>query len=66
MRRSTYIASHVLTLLRSYLETGGEDATIKPWVWILWLGGGPLIQAVVFQYYIFLSVRMQPVFWNIR
>lgn len=29
---------------------------MKPWVWILWLGGGPLIQTMTWQMYIFLSV----------
>jgi hypothetical protein len=24
----------------SYLETGGEGALVKPWVWILWLAAG--------------------------
>lgn len=31
---------------------------MKPWVWILWIGGGPLIESFVFQLYIFLSVRL--------
>ena len=44
----------------SYLETDGKDAFVKPWVWILWLGGGPLIMSVTWQLYIFLSVRLLP------
>jgi hypothetical protein len=28
--------------LLTYLETKGEGAIIKPWVWILWIGLGPL------------------------
>ncbi|EKM56938.1 uncharacterized protein PHACADRAFT_208107 [Phanerochaete carnosa HHB-10118-sp] len=51
--------------LLHYLETDGEGATVKPWVWILWLGGGPAIQATVSQYYLFLStgtlVRVQAI-----
>ena len=39
-----------------YMENKGEGAFVKPWVWILWIAGGPLIESVVFQLYIFLSV----------
>ena len=42
--------------LLTYLQTDGEDAFVKPWVWILWIGGGPILQAICFQFYIFLSV----------
>lgn len=42
--------------LLTYLENRGEDAFVRPWVWILWLGLGPIADALCFQYYIFLSV----------
>jgi hypothetical protein len=28
--------------LLTYLETNGEGAIIKPWVWVCWIGLGPL------------------------
>lgn len=42
------------------MEGNTQDAVVKPWVWILWLGLGPLIESVVFQLYTFLSVRPSP------
>ncbi|PSS08857.1 hypothetical protein PHLCEN_2v3472 [Hermanssonia centrifuga] len=41
--------------LLHYLEQGGEDALVKPWVWIVCIATGPLINTVLFQLYIFLS-----------
>ncbi|KAF7797042.1 hypothetical protein EIP86_008234 [Pleurotus ostreatoroseus] len=49
-RRSLGWQSLVITAL-----TGGEDATVKPWVWILWIVVGPLFQNIFFQLYIYLS-----------
>ncbi|EKM56946.1 uncharacterized protein PHACADRAFT_172648 [Phanerochaete carnosa HHB-10118-sp] len=43
--------------LLNYLESGGQGAVVKPWVWILWIGGGPIIQSLVFQCYLFLATR---------
>ena len=42
--------------LLKYMEQGGEGAVVKPWVWILWLGGGPVVETICFQLYTFLSV----------
>ncbi|CCM01503.1 uncharacterized protein FIBRA_03559 [Fibroporia radiculosa] len=44
-------------LLR-YLETGGEDAFVRPWVWISWLFFGPLFSSIALQWYIFNTTRM--------
>ena len=41
----------------SYLETGGKGATIRPWVWIIWLFMGPTVGSIAFQWYIFIAVR---------
>lgn len=30
--------------LLNYLETKGEGAVVRPWVWILWIGLGPYVQ----------------------
>ncbi|KIP05213.1 hypothetical protein PHLGIDRAFT_534841, partial [Phlebiopsis gigantea 11061_1 CR5-6] len=44
--------------LLTYLEHGGEGAIVKPWVWILWLGLGPVVKTIFFQLYAFLGTRM--------
>ncbi|RDX55375.1 P-loop containing nucleoside triphosphate hydrolase protein [Lentinus brumalis] len=43
--------------LLQYLETGGEGATIRPWVWIAWLSLGPFISQVAMNFYMFLAGR---------
>jgi hypothetical protein len=45
----------------SYLETGGESAVVRPWVWIAWLFVGPTIGSIAFQWYIFIAVRLSVV-----
>jgi hypothetical protein len=44
--------------LLHYLESGGVDARVKPWFWILWLVVGPMATTLSFELYIFLSVRI--------
>ncbi|OCH83833.1 P-loop containing nucleoside triphosphate hydrolase protein [Obba rivulosa] len=44
--------------LLAYLETGGEGAVVRPWVWISWLFLGPVVGSVTFQWYIFVGSRM--------
>ncbi|KAJ3551734.1 hypothetical protein NM688_g4534 [Phlebia brevispora] len=42
----------------SYLQLeADEDAFVKPWVWIAWLGIGPMATVLSQQFYIFLSLR---------
>jgi hypothetical protein len=41
----------------SYLETRGEGAIVRPWIWIVWLFVGPIIGSLAFQWYIFIAVR---------
>ncbi|KAF9458727.1 P-loop containing nucleoside triphosphate hydrolase protein [Collybia nuda] len=43
--------------LLSYLETQGKDATIRPWVWILWLFIGPTVGSLAWQWYIYIATR---------
>ncbi|KAI0711040.1 P-loop containing nucleoside triphosphate hydrolase protein [Cerioporus squamosus] len=43
--------------LLQYLETGGADATIRPWIWIAWLSLGPLISQGAMNFYMFLAGR---------
>lgn len=42
---------------RSYLETGGQDAVVKPWVWCLLMFLGPFSGTVLVQAYSFITVR---------
>ncbi|KAG6919579.1 hypothetical protein DXG01_004242 [Tephrocybe rancida] len=43
-------------LLR-YVETRGENATIRPWFWIIWLFVGPTVGSLTWQWYIFIASR---------
>lgn len=44
--------------LLKYLESNGEKAGVKPWVWIGWLFLAPTIGSLAFQWYIFVAVRI--------
>ncbi|KAH8835448.1 hypothetical protein DL96DRAFT_1730898 [Flagelloscypha sp. PMI_526] len=41
----------------SYLESDGENAVVRPWVWILWIFLGPTIGTMAIQWYIFIATR---------
>jgi hypothetical protein len=45
-----------LTLCFRYIETDGEGATVRPWVWISGLFIGPVIGTMAIQWYIFINV----------
>ncbi|THH12876.1 hypothetical protein EW146_g7283 [Bondarzewia mesenterica] len=44
--------------LSDYLETKGESAVVRPWVWISTLFFGPVIGTIAFQWYLFLATGM--------
>ncbi|KAL4267318.1 ATP-binding cassette transporter C [Pleurotus pulmonarius] len=44
-----------LNRLLYYMESGGRDASTRPWVWVVWLFCAPMLNTVLFQYYTFLS-----------
>lgn len=46
-----------LNRLLIYMQTGGKDAKIKPWVWILMLFLGPTLNSMCIQNYIFVMTR---------
>ncbi|KAG6837885.1 hypothetical protein H0H93_013038 [Arthromyces matolae] len=46
----------VKELLR-YIETRGENASIRPWFWILWLFAGPVLGSLAWQWYIYINTR---------
>lgn len=39
-----------------YLETRGEGAVVRPWVWIAYLFLGPALGTIAFQWYIYITV----------
>jgi hypothetical protein len=41
--------------LLTYIETNGEGAIVRPWVWIAWLFIGPLVGSAAMQWYIFIN-----------
>lgn len=43
--------------LLTYIETGGQGAVVRPWVWISWLFLGPFVGSVAMQWYIFVNTR---------
>ena len=45
-----------LSHLQSYIETKGKGASVRPWVWIVWLFAGPTIQDLGDQWYMFIVV----------
>lgn len=45
-------------IFHRYLEHGGQDALVKPWVWIACIAMGSICFAVFMQLYGFLSVSV--------
>ncbi|KIK70420.1 hypothetical protein GYMLUDRAFT_234888 [Collybiopsis luxurians FD-317 M1] len=45
--------------LLNHIETGGRDAVVKPWFWILWLLLAPIIQSLAKEFYEFVANRVQ-------
>ncbi|KAI0258755.1 hypothetical protein BC834DRAFT_974824 [Gloeopeniophorella convolvens] len=50
-----FLGPLAINRLLNYIETGGEDTIVRPWVWIAGLVVGPTLGAISFQWYIFLS-----------
>jgi hypothetical protein len=44
--------------LLAYIETGGVDAIVRPWVWILFIALAPLLQNSAEQLYMYYSMRI--------
>lgn len=51
--KETYIISRV----HRHIEREGEGASIRPWFWILCLFLGPMMRAIVSQWYTYIAVR---------
>ena len=48
--------------LHSYLEHGGEEMTVRPWVWIFLLFLGPTAGTFAFQWYVYTAVSSGYIF----
>jgi hypothetical protein len=46
----------VVNLFFRYLETRGDGAVVRPWVWITYLFFGPALGTIAFQWYIYITV----------
>lgn len=40
-----------------YIESGGEGAIVRPWVWCFLMFLGPFVGTLAMQYYTFITVR---------
>ncbi|KAK0464667.1 P-loop containing nucleoside triphosphate hydrolase protein [Desarmillaria tabescens] len=49
----TFVAPIGINRLLHYLETGGDGAVIRPWVWISWLFMGPFLRSLMMECFFF-------------
>ncbi|KAI9444468.1 hypothetical protein H4582DRAFT_1805817 [Lactarius indigo] len=52
---SSLMAPLGMNQLLRYLETRGEGAVVRPWVWVMYLFLGPALGTIAFQWYIFIA-----------
>ncbi|KAH9030174.1 hypothetical protein EDB84DRAFT_1562614 [Lactarius hengduanensis] len=52
---SSLMAPFGMNQLLRYLETRGEGAVVRPWVWVTYLFLGPALGTMAFQWYIFIA-----------
>ncbi|KAI0291829.1 hypothetical protein BC826DRAFT_1105763 [Russula brevipes] len=52
---ATLMAPVGMNQLLRYLESHGEGAVVRPWVWIAYLFLGPAVRTIAFQCYIFIA-----------
>ncbi|KAG8864754.1 hypothetical protein FRB96_003340 [Tulasnella sp. 330] len=52
------LGPYAINQLLAYLESGGEGATIKPWVWIMAFFSGPMIGTILQEFNFALVARM--------
>ncbi|THU87009.1 P-loop containing nucleoside triphosphate hydrolase protein [Dendrothele bispora CBS 962.96] len=48
---SNVLSPVALNQLLKYMESGGEDAMVRPWVWILGLFSSPILEAVSYEWF---------------
>ncbi|KAH9028059.1 ABC transporter type 1, transmembrane domain-containing protein [Lactarius deliciosus] len=52
---STLMAPFGMNQLLRYLETRGEGAVVRPWVWVAYIFLGPALGSIAFQCYLFIA-----------
>ncbi|TCD66627.1 hypothetical protein EIP91_001094 [Steccherinum ochraceum] len=52
---ATFASPLGINRLLNYMETGGKDAVVRPWFWILWLFLGPALGSIAMQWYMFVA-----------
>ncbi|KAF8963028.1 hypothetical protein BDZ97DRAFT_1920149 [Flammula alnicola] len=53
----SFAAPTAINKILSYLETGGANATIRPWFWISLLLIGPFLESIFVHWFIFIAHR---------
>ncbi|EGO28521.1 hypothetical protein SERLADRAFT_354415 [Serpula lacrymans var. lacrymans S7.9] len=54
---ATLVSPIAVNRLLSYLESGGEGAVVRPWVWICLLFLGPLVTSLAMDWYLYISTQ---------
>ncbi|KAJ7486164.1 hypothetical protein B0H11DRAFT_2157316 [Mycena galericulata] len=54
---TNYTSPVAMNRLLQYIETGGQDAVVQPWVWIVAIFLAPVIGSLSLQFYIFVITR---------
>ena len=52
-----FISPLGLNRLLRYMETNGEGALVRPWMWIAWLFLGPTMNSLAQEYYLHITGR---------
>ncbi|EED80190.1 predicted protein [Postia placenta Mad-698-R] len=55
---SQFASPVAIKYLLAYVESGGADADVRPWVWITWLFIGPMAGVIVSSLYYMASMRV--------
>jgi hypothetical protein len=46
-----------LKQLLKYMESNGEGASVRPWVWIMWIFIGPVVSSLANEHYLYITGR---------
>jgi hypothetical protein len=53
-----FLTPVTINRLLAFVETKGEGALVKPWVWVILMFAGPVVGSIAMQYYIFITVGL--------
>ncbi|KDR83064.1 hypothetical protein GALMADRAFT_238869 [Galerina marginata CBS 339.88] len=56
---SSFVAPAGIKQTLNYLETRGENATVRPWFWVAFLLFGPLLQSIFEHWMLFTATRVR-------